>query len=254
LAPVGSGGPMAIFGLQDDSITWTKFLQSTSGNMYCDSWREAITSVVMSSFPNRIDVDNSQVVVSSDAAKAYRIILTTATRYYDDTREFNLYFVETIRRSDYGDEATTLLLKGLELVCRFRFLFLEEDSEFWHQSIKMMPPDRVPEIASRMQRELNLLRKDSRDAGLDQPNIWRRFVSWDHLTKMGADYVPREEKMRSVINRILDSKRKMDAIVPLRQELSDVLKDLAETIKPENTLLLKEMSAKLQELAEKADC
>jgi TIR domain len=254
LVPMGSGGPMSIFGLPDVPTTWEKFLQSTGGCKYRDSWRDAITSVVMSSFPNKIDVDNSQVIVSNDEAKTYRIILTTATRYYDDSREFNLYFVEALRRQDYGDKDTTLLLKGLELVCRFRFLFLEDDSDFSYRSVQMTPPERLPEVTSRLQRELNLLRKDSRDAGLDMPNIWRRFVSWELLEKMGSDYGPREKKIRAAIAEILDAKTKAakpEKMVELRQGLSDLLKDLEETLRPENTLLLQQMAGKLQEITGK---
>ena len=88
--PGGSGSPMAIFGLADANTTWEKFLQSISGNRYHDSWREAIASVVMSSFPDHINVDNSQIIVSSDEAKTYRVILTSATKYYDDNREFSI--------------------------------------------------------------------------------------------------------------------------------------------------------------------
>jgi hypothetical protein len=54
-------------------------------------------------------------------------VLTTATHYWNDTREFNLYFVETLRREDYGDKKTSLLLKGLDLVCRYHFMFLEDE-------------------------------------------------------------------------------------------------------------------------------
>src|ERR1035441_9570919 len=107
IIPGGSGSPMAIFGLADANTTWEKFLQSISGNRYHDSWREAIASVVMSSFPEHIDVDNSQIIVSSDEAKTYRVILTTATKYYDDNREFNIYFVEALQRAEYGDASTT---------------------------------------------------------------------------------------------------------------------------------------------------
>jgi hypothetical protein len=249
LVPVGSGGSMAIFGLPDVSTTWEKFLQATSGSKFQDSWRDAITSVVMSSFPALINVDNSQVILSNDETKAYRIILTTATRYYDDNREFNLYFVEALRRPDYGDQSTTLLLKGLDLVCRFRSLFLEDDSEFGFQNVQNLSPEPFLRLASQLPKELNLLRKDSQEAGLDQPKVWRKFVTWDHIDKMGRDYRPREAKMRETISRIATAKGQPDQLIQLRQQLSDVLKDIAETIRPENTLLLHEMASKLQEIA-----
>jgi hypothetical protein len=248
ILPVGSGGSMGIFGLPDLKTTWEEFLQSTSASRYRDSWREAITSVIMSSFPDHINVDNSQIIVSSDDTKAYRVILTTATKYYDDNREFNVYFVEALQRSEYGDTSTTLLLKGLELVCRFRFMFLEDASQFSGGNILVMAPDRVPEIVSRLLKELNLLRKDSRDAGLDEPAVWRQFVSWDDLQRMAVEYRPREEQIRAIANRISHVKGHVDLIVPLQRELSNTLSELQEKVRPLNTLLLKQMTRKLHDL------
>lgn len=248
IIPGGSGSPMAIFGLADANTTWEKFLQSISGNRYHDSWREAIASVVLSSFPDHINVDNSQIIVSSDEAKTYRVILTTATKYYDDNREFSIYFVEALQRVEYGDAKTTLLLKGLELVCRFRFMFLEDASQFSGGNFQVMSPDRVPEVVSRLLKELNLLRKDSRDAGLDEPSVWRPFVSYDDLQRMAAEYRPKEQQIRAIISRIVQAKGQVDLIVPLQRELSNTLRELQERVRPLNTLLLKQMIRKLDEL------
>ncbi len=251
LAPIGSGGTMAIFGLPDTQTTWEKFLNSIAGNEFRESWKDAITSVVMSSFPDKINVDNSQVIVSTDARRAYRIILTTATKYYDDNREFNLYFVEALQRSDYGNKDTTLLLKGLELVCRFRFLFLEKDSEFFYMNVQLRRPEQIVEITNQLQRELLLLRKDSRDAGLEHTNVWSRFVTWEHLEKMASVFRPLESKIQSVIGEILRAKGDESRLIELRQELSALLKELEENIRPENTLLLHEMATKLEEITSK---
>ena len=185
---------MAIFGMPDEPITWEKFLSLTTDQKYSESWREAITSVVMSTFPDRVNVDNSLVIFSSDEVKSYRVILTSATRYYNDVREFSVYFVETLHRTDYGDSGTSALLKGLELVCRFRFMFLETDSQFSHDNVLAVTLDRIPELAGKLVRELNQLRKDSRDANMDEPAVWRTFVSWDHIRTMASAYRPRESE------------------------------------------------------------
>lgn len=239
---------MGIFGLSDVRTTWKEFLQSTSGGRYRDSWRDAIASVIMSSYPDHINVDNSQIIVSSDDSKAYRVILTTATRYYDDNREFNIYFVEALQRSDYGEPSTTLLLKGLELVCRFRFMFLEDASQFSAGSILASQPGRIPELASRLLKELNLLRKDSRDAGLDDPPVWRNFVSWEDILKMGQEYRPREQQIRTIVGRIVEAKGQADLIGPLQTELWNVLNEMEEKLRPLNTVLLRQMASKLSEM------
>jgi hypothetical protein len=248
IKPKPTGTPMAIFGLQDESITWEKFLGSIADNRLCDSWREAITSVVMSSFPDRVNVDNSQIILSSDEVKAYRVILTTATKYYNDYREFSVYFVEMLKRADFGNQSTTNLLKGLELVCRFRFMFLETDSEFSAENILASHIERLSELASRLMKELNLLRKDARDAGLDDPRIWRNFVTWEHIRKMSAEYRPRELKLREIIARIAASKGQPNGLTPLRKELSGVLEEMETAIRPENAFLLQEMARTLERL------
>jgi hypothetical protein len=249
LVPQRAGTPMSIFGLQDEEVTWEKFLSSTADNRLCDSWREAITSVVMSSFPDRVNVDNSQIILSSDEVKAYRVILTKATKYYDDCREFSVYFVELLNRADYGDEATSNLLKGLQLVCRFRFMFLETDSEFSSQNVLTINIDRLSDLARRLLKELGLLQKDARDAGLDEPKVWRKYVTWEHIKSMSDEYRPRETKLRDIIGRIAAAKGQSGALAPLRQELSLTLEEMENAIRPENTLLMREMARKLEEMA-----
>jgi len=253
IRPMGSGRSLEIFGLVDKPFTWAEFLTATADNRFRDSWKEAITAVVMSSFPDRVNVDNSQIILSSDEIKAYRVILTTATRYYNDFIEFNVYFVEMLRRTDYGDRATSHLLRGLELVCRFRFTFLETDSEFAGQNVLNSGIERIPSIATKLVKELNLLRRDAREAGLDDPKVWRNFVTWDHIKTMAEAYRPRELKLREITAKIAAAKGQAVTLTTLRQDLADVLEDMAKAIRPENTLLMQEMAHKLEAVVEEAD-
>jgi TIR domain len=253
IRPMGSGRSLEIFGLVDKPFTWEEFLTATADSRFRDSWRDAITAVVMSSFPDRVNVDNSQIILSSDESKAYRLILTTATRYYNDYIEFNVYFVEMLRRTDYGDRATSYLLKGLELVCRFRFTFLETDSEFSGPNVLLSSIERIPSLATKLLKEMNLLRRDAREAGLDDPKVWRNFVTWEHLQNLSEAYVPRELKLHEIAGQIAAAKGDSGKLAQLRQELSQVLDDMATAIRPENTLLMREMAHKLETLVEEAD-
>lgn len=248
LRPAPAGSPMSIFGLPDVDMTWQGFLTSIAESEYCDSWRQAITSVVTSSFPDKINVDNSQIVVSADKTRSYRIILTACAKYYDDRREFTLCFVEALRRKDFGNGDTSLLLKGLDMVCRFRFLILEKDSEFSANSILLSRPDDLPDLAHGLIRELDLLGRDAKDVGLHKASVWSRFVDWEHLLKMGQDYQPLEQSLREVVGRILSAQDKPDVLLSLRKELADVVRCLEEKIRPANTLLVRSMATKLQEI------
>lgn len=248
LKPDPSGSPMSIFGLPDAETTWENFLSSIAGNEYCDSWRQAITSVISSSFPDKINVDNSQIVVSADSTKSYRIILTACTKYFDDRREFSLCFVEGLRRKDFGNGDTNLLLKGLDMVCRFRFLLLEGDSEFTGNNILLTRPNDLPDLAHSLMRELDLLNRDARDAGLHKAHVWRRFVDWDSLLRMGEDYQPQEQALRGVIRQILLSQDEPETLADLRKELASIVKGIETTMRPANTLLVRSMASKLQQM------
>ncbi len=129
-------------------------------------------------------------------------------------------------------------------------MFLETDSEYSSQNILSSHIERLPELSSRLLKELNLLRKDARDAGMDEPKVWRKFVTWEHIKKMSAEYRPRELKLREIIGRITAAKGQPIALTPLREELAVVLEAMENGIRPENTLLMREMAHRLGEIAE----
>jgi hypothetical protein len=248
LQPDPSGSPMGIFGLPDADMTWESFLKSISRNEYCESWREAITSVISSSFPDKVNVDNSQVVISADKTKSYRIILTACTKYFDDRREFSLCFVEGLRRKDFGNDETSLLLKGLDIACRFRFLLLEGDSEFSGYSIQLTKPSELPRLAHSLIRELDLLERDARDSGLHKTNVWSKFVDWERLGKMYEEYQPQEQALRGVIRRILESQDKTEVLADLRKELAGIVLGIEKTMRPANSLVVRSMASKLKQM------
>ena len=252
LIPAGEGGAMSIFGLTETPRAWEAFLQETMASEHAESWRAAILSVITSSLDSRIDVDNSQIILSSDGTKAYRVILTSAIRYYDDKREFHLYLVETLRREDIGDEFTSLLLKALEFTCRFHFLFFEKGSPFSSVSIGLIHAGDLPVTATKMTRELDLLRKDSRDAGLDRPNVWLRLVEDATKFKNLVEYYqPIDKQVRQLMGRIVEARGNNEALAALQTELSEALSELKRAVEPGNAELIRELSAKLQVAATK---
>jgi hypothetical protein len=256
LRPLGAlnkGGSMSIFGLSDEPITWRRFADLTAGQPFADSWQAAITSVVLSAFPDRVDVDNGQVILANDGRTGYRIILTAAAKFYDDYREYNLYFVETLQRPDHGDQDTTYLLKGMELVCRFRSAFLESNSEFLGQNILVMGILKVPEVAKSLLKELNLLHRDAQEARLDMPGMWAKWVNFDHLKTIADAYRPCETKLREIIPKIMAAKANPSVLEPLRNEIAEELIRMENVLRPENALLLHEMSAELNKIVQKQD-
>ena len=253
LGPLTSGLSMDIFGLSDESITWATFVESTSGRPFGESWQTAISTVILSSFPDRVDADNSQVIVAGNGETSYRVILTTATKFYDDFREYNLYFVETLRRDEYGDTSTTVLLRGLELVCRFRSAFLETSSYFLAENVGLISLEQLPILAGKLSKELNLLHRDSQEAGLNRPGALAGYVAFDHIRIITDAFRPCEAKLRDIIARITSARGQTNVLEPLRNEMANALMSMQKVVRPENSLLLHQMAKRLDQIIEQQD-
>jgi hypothetical protein len=246
LIPVGTGNALSIFGLASVETTWEDFKKQTKQNKFRDSWLDAITSVITSSLQSQLEVDNSQVIVSYDEKHAYRVILTTGTRYFNGIREFSLYFVEYLRRGDFGDRDTTVLFKGLELLCRFRSLFLERNSEFSSMSWKIANANTVKDIARSMERELNLMRRDALELGLDKASAWAEFVDWTRLLKLAEIWRPLEFRIRAALTQIRQSEP--DTFESHRESLVTALQEVETGMRPLNADAISEMAEKLKKL------
>ena len=251
LTPVGSGNPMSVFGLPSTETTWGDFQRLIKNAKFRDSWIDAITSVVTSSLQSQLEVDNSQVIVSQDEKHAFRVILTSGTKYFNGVREFNLYFVEYLRRGDFGDQSTTLLLKGLELSCRFRFLFLERNSEFSSMSIRIANPAAIRDVARKVEREMNLLLRDALGVGLDKANVWADFVDWPCLARMNEAWQPIELKIRDNLTEIRRCCQDSETLPALRESLAASIQELETTFKPLNAELIDELTDKLKDYIHK---
>jgi hypothetical protein len=248
LGGAGKGGSMNIFGLPDEPLTWSEFVGRTKNQAFSDSWYDALTSVILSAFPDRIDVDNSQVIVADDGRTAYRVVLATAIKFYDDFREYNLYFVEMLQRNEYGDGEISFILKNLELLCRFHSLFLAPYSDFSGENVLVTSIERLPDLATRLRKELTLFGRDSSDAGLGRPGVWARYVEFEHI-KMFSDAFRRcEQKLGEVIPSINAAKSHPVRLEPLRGQMADALNQMKNATRPENALLIMQLAAKLAQL------
>lgn len=246
LVPVGTGNPMSIFGLPSVETTWAEFQDLTKNSKFRDSWIDAITSVVTSSIQSQLEVDNSQIIVSYDANHTFRVILTAGTKYFNGVRELSLVFVEYLKRGDFGDPETTVIFKGLELLFRFRSLFLERNSDFSSMSLKIAPIAAIKDTSRNLQRELNLLKRDALEAGLDKANVWAGFVDWPRLSKLSDVWRPLESRIREVLPQIRSAEP--EALERSRDVLVTVIQELETTMRPLNTEVICEMADKLKSL------
>lgn len=242
LIPIGNG-TMSIFGLPAAEIAWGEFQQQTKGSKLSDSWIDAITKVVISSMKNQLAKDNSQVIISHDEKLAYRVILTTGLRYFNGDREFNIYFVESLR-TRFGDFDTTVVFEGLELACRFRSLFLERKSEFSSRACELVSAEMFKETAREMERELNLLRRDALEAGLDEPSVWLGLVDPEILVRVSRGWRPLESRLRDLLKQVRQCEP--EALESCRQLLVAALSDVEQTMRPLNAEVIAAMADRLK--------
>jgi hypothetical protein len=157
-----------------------------------------------------------------------------------------------LERADYGDQDTTYLLRGLELVCRFRSMFLENDSDFLGANVSLTDAQQLPIVASKLLKELNLLRRDAQEAELDRPGTWTKYVDFGHIKAIAEAYRPCESKLREIIPKIMAAKAQPELLEPLGKEMAEVLTKMEEAVRPENGLLLREMAAELWKFSGKS--
>ncbi len=204
IVPEGTG-VMSIFGLPDEKISWVDFLNG-SPDKYRLFWKDTIEFVILSSL-DKLEADNSQIIISRKDQTIYRVILSKRIKYYSGVQEFHLYFVEILRRHDFGDVQSTNLLKALGLCCRFRFLFFEKKSEFSSNNFSVQTDANAREKARRLLKELNLIRRDSMEAQLDDPAAWAELLDdWKLIGELNSSYPPIEESLRQAASVLLAAK------------------------------------------------
>ena len=241
IAPEGPG-VMSIFGLPDKKISWSDFL-SKAPEKYKVFWKDTIEFVILSSL-DRLDADNSQIILSEKDQTIYRVILSKRTKYYNGIQEFHLYFVEILRRNDFGDELSTNLLKALGLCCRFRFMFFEKRSEFSSNNFSIQSEQNAREKARRLLKELNLLRRDSMEACLDDPAEWADLLDWQLIAELNSNYPPIEECLRAKAAALVNSKPGAEAS-NAKKALVTAITSLETGFKSENAQIIALLSNNL---------
>lgn len=104
----------------------------------------------------------------------FRIFSTAVTSYYSSEIEYQVYVVEVLRRRDHGDPDTTLLLKALDVNLAYRFMFLEDTSEFSPSIFRATKPNELKDRASGLIDQLNVLLLSAEQYELGEPkNIIR---------------------------------------------------------------------------------
>jgi TIR domain len=158
-------------------FTWADFLARMDPTAI-GPWREGIRLLVSSVLEG--SGDNYMVISTIQKDIAYRLFVSRVVTYVSKETEIHIYVVE-IKSREYGDKETTQLLKAVSVGLRFRFLVLEQDSEFTPQNLgfPIMTLDVLKPKIAELLSQMNLILRDANQAGLQNPQILRRIWSGD---------------------------------------------------------------------------
>jgi hypothetical protein len=158
-------------------FTWTEFLGRMNAAAV-GTWRESIRLLVSSVLQG--GGDNYIVISTLQKDVAYRLFVSRVVTYVSKRTEIHIYVVE-IKSKEYGDKETTQLLNAVSVGLRFRFLVLEQDSEFTPQNLgfPVMTLDVLKPKVAELLSQMNLILRDARQAGLENPQILRRIWNED---------------------------------------------------------------------------
>ncbi len=78
---------------------------------------------------------NDNSIISFDGKRLYIIFTSSIVTYYDDTIEYHVYAIEVLHERDGGDATTSLMLHAVEVSLGYRFMFLENMSQFYRKRL-----------------------------------------------------------------------------------------------------------------------
>jgi hypothetical protein len=157
-------------------VSCESFLASITREKVAAAWADIIRSLIVAA--RRGDFrENRRLIASPDQTRFFRMFVARNVLYYSGVNEIHIWAVE-VRSRDYGDPKTTMLLKAISVGLRYRFMFLEQTSEFSPAAFILTMLDSFREKISDLIQELDFLLWTSKDAGLGEAESLLRIYGY----------------------------------------------------------------------------
>ncbi|MBZ9814761.1 toll/interleukin-1 receptor domain-containing protein [Mesorhizobium sp. CA7] len=206
----GSSALGSLFGSDDEAATtWGAFKQQARKiDQPFGTILFAIERALESAVEVGRPVDNEQVVRSPTDGKLYRVIVTEQTEYYDGRRAVYLWFIPILSWRWLGNEETSMLLGFIVLAAKYRFLFLEEKSEYAiERAKKLSDMNEIKETIISTLRELVLIEEEARALKLDGAKamltIVDRNADMEEVSRHMAAYEAARQEVEKSANAIV---------------------------------------------------
>jgi hypothetical protein len=155
------------FGLEENQapLGWRDFTAKADEDIVF-GWKQALNALI-SPGQNSNFIDNN-IILSFDRKKVFRVFVSRVALYYSDAAEYQIYVLEMLRSRDDGDSETTILLKAMEVGLGYRFMFLEQTSQFSPAVFRATSLAAFKERTLKMLIRINLLLQISEQYGLNE--------------------------------------------------------------------------------------
>jgi hypothetical protein len=228
--------------------TWAQFKDALKDHRYGAYWLKVIEQAVFGAQKGGAALDANLALVAENEQR-HRVVATTVTTFFNNDCEVSLYLIEALQRRDRGDEATSDLLNGITIICRFRFAFLEFKSEFYHENFRTNYRGTLQSKAKELLTELDYLRSEAIHANLEKPGAWLEFMKQERLNEMMKIWRDVDQKLRGACDAVIaqphdtvNAVRDIDAPV---SEIVAQLKRIHEEVRPFNGELGEAIARKL---------
>jgi hypothetical protein len=154
----------------NDTATWSEFRNEVRSRdaLGGSSVLLAIEQAVISAISPSVRLDNDQIFKSSND-KIFRVLVTRQMDYYNGRKVVHVYFIQKLQDSELGNNDTSTILGFINVAAKYRFIFIERDSQLSVESFVFEPdPAKIQKKVRQLIRELLLIEEDSRNLKLDQ--------------------------------------------------------------------------------------
>jgi hypothetical protein len=232
--------------LDESTMTWKRFKErilSTSGTSKHLAVK-AIERAFVSAVSPSITRDNEQIIRGIADNNIYRIVVTRHYDYYDGRKVLNMYLIESLQPSIFGDEDTSIILGFIDIAAKYRFMFVEDRSPFSLMAFRLeknrleKTPKQLQEKVRALIRELLLLEDESRVLHLDTPRavaVYAKGLSLSEVIELQQKWLGGREKLIEAADTLLHTEPESDTFAELFEAWLSALEHFTDISKHVNS-------------------
>jgi hypothetical protein len=221
------GEAFEVFGidLADNTIFWRDFKEeilSHSGNTSAATVL-AIERAFISAASPKMTRDNEQIIRGFGDNRIYRLIVTQHFDYYDGRKVLHMYLIEVLESAIFGDNKTSIILGLINIAAKYRFIFIEPESELSLTSFKIerKSPKEMQEKVRKLIRELFLIEDESRVLKLDTTAAiitYSQGLNLDDIIELQKQWFDGRKRLLDAANMILHENPESDEFAERSRE------------------------------------